>query len=62
MAKRDAYYRCARASTFRTREFESEIRYFFKRFERLYPPFRIPTPPLSSAGRPVAVRSPRAVF
>ena len=32
----DAYYRSTRASMMRIREFEAEIRYFFRRFRRLY--------------------------
>lgn len=38
----ELYYRSARASTLRIREFEGEIRHFYKRFERLYPDLVIP--------------------
>ena len=39
----DAYYRSTRSSTMRIREFEGEIRHFYKRFLKLYPSLHIPT-------------------
>jgi hypothetical protein len=38
----DAYYRSARVSMMRIREFEGEIRHYYKRFDRLYPPLKTP--------------------
>ncbi len=39
---RDAFYRSIRFSMHRIREFEGEIRHFYRRFRRLYPPVSIP--------------------
>lgn len=38
----DAFYRSIRFSTHRIYEFEGEIRHFYRRFRKLYPPVRIP--------------------
>ena len=42
VTRHDDYYRSSRSSMMRIREFEGEIRYFYKRFEALYPPLQIP--------------------
>ena len=42
VSRHQAYYRSSRSSMMLIREFEGEIRHFYKRFEALYPPLRIP--------------------
>ena len=38
----DAYYRSTRSSMMRIREFEGEIRHYYRRFGRLFPDLRVP--------------------